>query len=157
MVILITVICTTLFWFLSKFLWEEFINRRNRQVHITKEIINEGYEKVWDSLSDVKKYPKLYPGWVSEVEKIEENYFKINGQYGNIYKAKRELGKEKGIINLKMGPEVSRTRLLSLEDNKTLALHIGERWEDFNLVLWFFYKRTVDSDFKNAKKIIENK
>ena len=67
-----------------------------------------------------------------------------------------KLDKENGIINLQMGDEVSRTRLIFLEDNQTLALHIGERWKNFNLILWFFYKRTVDSDFKNAKKVIEN-
>ena len=86
MEIIITAICTALFWFLSV----EFINKKNRQIHITKEIINEDYEKVWKYLSDVREYPKLYSGWVSEVEKIREDYFKINGQHGNIYKAKRK-------------------------------------------------------------------
>ena len=70
MEIVITVICTTLFLFLCKFLWVEFINKKNRQIHVTKEIINEDYEKVWRYLSNVREYPKLYPGWVSEVEKI---------------------------------------------------------------------------------------
>ena len=156
MEIVITAICTALFLFLCKFLWVEFINRKNRQIHITTEIINEDYEKVWRHLSNLKKYPELYPGWVFEVEKIGENYFKIDGKHGKTYKVKRELDKEKGIINLKMGHEISRTRLFSLGDNKTLTLHIGIRWEKFNAILWFFYKRTVDSDFKKAKEIIEN-
>ena len=38
---------------------------------------------------------------------------------------------------------------------ETLAVHIGER-EDFNLFAWLYLKRTIESDFKNAKEVIEN-
>lgn len=152
----IIVLLTVVIVFLLQFTWQELLNKKNREIHITKEIINNSYEKVWRYLSDVSRYAELYPGWVKEVEKIDDNYYKIIGQHGKVYKAKRKLDKEIGIIDLQMGPEVSRTRLIPLEDNKTLALHIGKRWKYFNLLLWFFYKRTVDSDFKNAKKVIEN-
>jgi hypothetical protein len=138
-----------------KFIWIEFINKKNKEIHITKEIINAEYEKVWNNFSAVEKYPKLFPNWVDEAEKIGENKFKIKSQHGEINEVKRELDKKNGIINLKINPEISRTRLISLAEDKTLAVHIGERWEGCSSIVWFFYKRTVDADFKNGKELIE--
>lgn len=155
MLISVTAIFTVVLTLIVKFVWIEFINEKNQKVHITKEIINAEYEKVWNNFSDVENYQKLFPHWVDEAEKIGENKFKIKSQYGDVDEIKRELDKENGIINLKIYPEISRTRLISLAEDKTLAVHIGERWEGCNSIVWFFYKRTVDADFKNGKKLIE--
>lgn len=80
----------------------------------------------------------------------------IFDQYDQEYEAEIEMDKENGIIDLCMEGEVSRTRLFSLSGGETLAVHIGER-EDFNLLTWLYLKRTIKSDFKNAKEVIENK
>ena len=80
----------------------------------------------------------------------------IFDQYDQKYEAEVKRDKENGIIDLYMEGEVSRTRLFSLSGGETLVIHIGER-EDFNLFAWLYFKRTIKSDFKNAKKVIENK
>jgi len=53
-----------------------------------------------------------------------------------------------------MEGEVSRTRLVFLTDGESLVVHIGER-EYFNFFAWLYLKKTVNSDFKNAKAVIE--
>ena len=97
----------------------------------------------------------MYPAWVDKVEKVDEDRYLISDQYNNTYEAKAVLDKEKGIIDLYMEGEVSRTRLVSLSDNETLVVHIGER-EDFNIFAWLYLKKTVNSDFNNAKTVIES-
>lgn len=154
-IILLTALITTGVVLLFLFIWKEFITRINRQIHINKKIISKSYDNVWEWLSKVSNYPKLYPAWVDEVEKVDEDRYLISDQYDNTYEAKAVLDKDKGIIDLYMEGEVSRTRLVSLTDNETLVVHIGER-EDFNIFAWLYLKKTVNSDFNNAKTVIES-
>ncbi|QTL98600.1 hypothetical protein GM661_11815 [Iocasia frigidifontis] len=154
-VILLTALITTGFILIFLFVWREFITKINRKIHINKKIIDESYDNVWKWFSNVNNYPKLYPAWVDEVKEVNKERYIISDQYNNTYEAKAVLDKEKGIIDLYMEGEVSRTRLFSIKDNETLVVHIGER-EDFNFLAWLYLKRTVNSDFKNAKAVIES-
>ena len=137
------------------FLWNEVIRRINRRIHVHRDIIGCGYDTVWSWFSDVQNYSKLYPGWVDTVQQIDNDTFRISDQYNHTYDAKAVRDKEKGIIDLLIQGEVSRTRLFALSDNETLVLHIGER-EKFSLPVWLYLKKTINADFRNARKVIEN-
>lgn len=154
-VILMTALITAGVVLIFMFVWKEFITSINRRIHINKKIIYNSYDNVWKWLSNVNNYPKLYPAWADEVEKVDDNRYIISDQYNNTYEAKAVLDKGKGVIDLYMEGEVSRTRLVSLKDNETLVVHIGER-EDFNIFAWLYLKKTVNSDFNNAKTVIES-
>ncbi|HZH88664.1 MAG TPA: hypothetical protein VFD78_05750 [Chitinophagaceae bacterium] len=152
-VILLTALITAGVVLISLFVWKECIIKINRRVHINKKIIGESYDHVWGWFSDVNNYPQLYPAWIDQVKKVDEEKYIISDQYKHTYEAKAVLDKEKGIIDLHMEGEVSRTRLFSLSEGETLVIHIGER-EDFNFLTWLYLKKTVNSDFKNAKAVI---
>lgn len=127
-----------------------------KDIHITKIIIKKPYKTVWKWLSNPMTYSEIYPNWVSKIENIGDNYFQLKGTHNEDYKIQKITDENKGIIDLKIGKELSRTRLFLIDKDDTLVIHIGVRWEDMNNpILWFFYKRSVDKDFKNAKKIIE--
>jgi hypothetical protein len=126
-----------------------------RDIHVTKVVIKKPYEIVWKWLSDPLTYPNIYPFWLSEIKEVGDNLYGGTGPYGE-YKFTLEINQKLGSINLKIGNESSRTRLFQLDDENTVVIHLAVRWKDMkNHLSWFFYKRGVNKDFKNAKKIIE--
>jgi len=100
-------------------------------------------------------YPQIYPFWLSEIKEVDINSYEGKGPHGE-YKFTRNIEHEFGIVDLKIGDESSRTRLFPLDNESTVVIHLAVRWKDMkNHLAWFFYKRGVDKDFKNAKKVIE--
>jgi hypothetical protein len=126
-----------------------------KDTHLTKVIIERPYNVVWKIISDPINYPQIYPFWLSKVKKVDSNSYEGKGPHGK-YKFTKIIEHDFGIVDLKLGEESSRTRLFSLDDESTVVIHLGVRWKDMkNPLAWFFYKRGVDKDFKNAKKVIE--
>lgn len=126
-----------------------------RNIHFTNIVIQKPYEIVWDWLSNPIKYSKIYPNWVAKVNELEKDKYEITDKRNRKSLVIREINKDKGSIDLKIEDEISRTRLFPL-NNDTIVIHVGTRWEKMqNPLFWFLYKKTVDKDFKNAKKIIE--
>ncbi|MFH0820838.1 MAG: hypothetical protein V1908_03625 [Candidatus Peregrinibacteria bacterium] len=126
-----------------------------RNIHFTNIIIKKSYEIVWGWLSEPSKYPLLYPNWVAKAVKMETNKYEITDQRNQKSLVTLSTDKEKGSIDLKIGNEISRTKLFAF-DNNTAVVHIGTRWKQMrNPLFWFLYKRIVDKDFRNAKKVIE--
>jgi len=126
-----------------------------KDTHVTKITINKSFPKVWEYISNPLTYSQIYPFWLSEVKKIKNNFYEGKGPHGE-YKFERVIDKNFGIVDLKIGNELSRTRIYPLDKDSTVVIHLGVRWGIMkNPLFWFFYKRDVNKDFKNAKKIIE--
>jgi len=128
-----------------------------KNIHFTNTIIQKPYKVVWSWLSDPTKYPKIYPNWVAKVNTLEKDKYEIIDKRNQKSIVIRDINEDQGNINLKIGNEISRTRLFPLDNNNTIVIHVGSRWKQMqNPLFWFLYKKTVDKDFKNAKKVIEN-
>lgn len=128
-----------------------------QDIHITKIVVRKPYDKVWAWISNPMNYPRIYPFWIAKIKEIEADSYEAEGSRGHIYKFSRVIEKKFGVVDLKIGEELSRTRLFPLNENNTVIIHLGVRWKQMkNPLFWFFYKRSVDKDFKNTKKIIEN-
>lgn len=126
-----------------------------KDIHLTRIIIERPYDVVWKIISNPLNYPQIYPFWLSEVKKVDPNSYEGKGPHGE-YKFTRKIEHEFGIVDLQLGEESSRTRLFPLDEGSTVVIHLAVRWKDMNNPLnWFFYKKGVDKDFKNAKKVIE--
>lgn len=126
-----------------------------RDIHFSKVIIKKPYDIVWKWISNPLTYPQIYPSWLSEVKEVDVDSYEGYGPNGE-FQFTRLINKEYGIVDLKIGEEQSRTRLFSLDKESTVVIHLAVRWEKMkNPFFWFFYKISVNSDFKKAKKIIE--
>lgn len=124
-------------------------------IHFTNLIIEKPYEVVWKWLSEPSNYAILYPNWVKKVTRLKTNKYEITDKRNQKTLVQLEANREKGSINLKIGNEISRTKLFILA-NYTIVIHITTRWKQIeNPLFWFLFKRSVDADFKNAKKVIE--
>jgi hypothetical protein len=126
-------------------------------VYISKVIVNKPYDLVWSQLSNPTNYARLYPNWVKMIKNTGENQYLVDDQFGNSYPIETELNKDFGVIDLKIGPEASKTRLISLDSNSTAVIHLAKKWNDINFIGWYFHKRTTDKDLNNVKKLLEEK
>ncbi len=128
-------------------------------LHITKEIINRDFETVWSYFSEPSYYANLFPNWIVSISKQEENtYLAIQKHVKESVKIIIEKNKSYGYIKLTIGDnETSQIRLVSLKENKTLAINIAYRWKSFPYPFWLNFKRSTDKDYKNAKHVIELK
>ena len=128
-----------------------------RNIHFTNIVIKKLYASVWEWFSEPLNYSQLYPNWVAKVVKIDTNKYEITDKRNQKSLVVLETNKERGSIDLKIGDEISRTRLFVLNGH-TVVIHIGTRWKQMkNPLFWFLYKKTVDKDFKNAKVVIEGR
>jgi hypothetical protein len=130
-----------------------FFNQEN--THVSKVVCNRPFNIVWDQISNPQNYPKLYPNWIKSIKKISENRYFVDDQFGQSYEMTLFLNKEFGVVDLQIGKEASRMRIMPLSDDSTVVVHLAKKWSDINQICWFFHKRTTDRDFKNAKAIIE--
>ncbi|MEW6608161.1 MAG: hypothetical protein AB1414_12080 [bacterium] len=141
-----------------------FVGRRLfDDTHVTKAIILKPYNEVWAWLSEPNNYAKLYPKWVSKIERLERDKYLITSPHmSKTYKIRRVLNEEGGSIDIEINlpntsePEISRTRIMDIGKNRTAVIHLGSKWSGFNAFLWLLYTFNVDSDFHNAKKVIES-
>lgn len=136
--------------------------RTSRDTYITKVVINKPYEYVWSKISDPLNYPSLYPGWIKKVELVSSDHYRIRFPHmDEAFSMKRLINKDAGLIDLhiflpgKEEPEVSVGRIISIGQNRTAVVHLGVKWKEFNPVYWLIYTFIIDSDFKNAAKVIE--
>lgn len=126
-----------------------------KNIHFTNIVIQKPYAVVWNWLSDPMKYPKLYPGWAARTEKVGKDKYEITNKQNRKSIVVRKMNRGKGAIDLIIGDELSQTRIFPLKSD-TIVVHIGSRWKQMrNPISWLLYKSTVNSDFKNAKKIME--
>ncbi len=125
-------------------------------VHVTTVIIERPSGEVWAYVSDPLKFPRLYPKWVSRIEQVDEHTFRVQSPHvKEPYEISVSADEAAGTIDIEIGREVSRTRVIPLDQQGTAVVHVGTRWEDFNWFLWVIYKFNVDFDFRNAKSTIE--
>lgn len=124
--------------------------------HVYSLVICKNYDFVWQSLSDPLQYKKLFPFWIKDISLQELNIYQVDDRFGHSYPMAFFGNKDYGIINLKIGNEISSLRLFQIGQHSTLLIHIAKRWQDISLIGWIFHKNTVRKDFTNAKKVIEN-
>lgn len=127
-----------------------------KNIHFTNVVIEKPYDVVWGWLSEPSKYALLYPNWVTKVVKVDTDKYEITDIRNQKSLFTLIADKEKGSIILKIGDETSCTKLFSF-NNGTAVVHIGTRWKKMkNPLFWFLFKKGVDKDFKNAKRVIES-
>lgn len=117
--------------------------------------INKPYGEVWKWFSNPLTYEKIYPHWIKTIQQVDATTYHANDQFGGSYEVVLSADKTKGAISLVIGKETSQVQIIDLDGKKTTVKHLARRWEAFGFVAWFFHKQTIKSDFKNAKKVIE--
>ncbi len=125
--------------------------------HVHSLVIRRDYELVWQSFSDPLQYKKLYPFWIKNISSQGVNVYQVDDQFGHSYPMTFVENKNHGVIDLKIGNEISSLRLFQIGQHSTLAIHVAKRWQGISLIGWVFHKNTVRKDFSNAKTVIENK
>jgi len=131
-----------------------WIKNRN-DTYVSDVTINRPFDVAWVWLSEPSNYRRLYPNWIKEITPASGDAYKVNDRFGGSYIVTVIRSKEFGIVDLHIGTETSRLRLIPLSAEKTLAVHVATRWTAANALAWFFHKRTTDQDLENAKMIIE--
>lgn len=131
------------------------VSRNFKGVHTTEIIINKPFEDVWNWISNPLNYETIYPHWIKTASKVDDVTFDVNDQFGKSYKIHLKAIKDSGVVDLEIAPWTSRTRIVPLDGNSTIVVHIAKRAESEGFIQWFFHKLTTDRDFKNAKKVIE--
>ncbi|MEZ4742898.1 MAG: hypothetical protein R3B45_10705 [Bdellovibrionota bacterium] len=134
-----------------------FLFLNQKPIHISKVIINKPFNFVWEQFSKPENYSILYPNWVKTIKKVNESHYLVHDQFGGSYNIEIVLNREFGVVDLIIGQEVSRSRLMPLDENTTAMVHLAKKWDGIGLLGWFFHKRTTDKDLENAKKQIEIK
>lgn len=129
--------------------------QNSKDTYVSSVTINKPYNDVWDWISNPLTYEKIYPHWVKSVQKVDDAIYHISDQFGHSYNAKLHTNKEYGIVDLMIGKENSRARLIDIDGKRTLVVHIAKRWDGFGHLPWFFHKITTWRDFRTAKKVIE--
>lgn len=118
-------------------------------------VICKSYDLVWQSLSDPLQYKELYPFWVKDISLQKFNAYQVEDQFGHSYSMTFVGNKDNGVIDLRIGNEISSLRIFQIGQNSTLLVHVAKRWQGISLIGWICHKITVRKDFKNAKKVIE--
>lgn len=147
--ILLSIIVILIFLLFKDFLFSN--------LHITRTIVHQDFDTVWNHFSEPENYAKLFPNWIVSISKKDTNtYEAVEKHVKEPAKITIEKNKEFGFIKLTIGQEeTSQIRLVPLDENKTLALNIGYRWKGFPYPFWLNFKRSTEADYKNAKHIIE--
>lgn len=148
---LIAIIVILLYCLLRDFLFSN--------LHITKVVIDRDFDTVWGYFADAEKYAELFPNWITGIEKQRDGTYEAGEVHVEepVTIAVNE-NKQCGYLRLTIGEsETSQIRIIPLEQNKTLAMNIGYRWENFPYPFWLNFKRSTDKDYKNAKRVIESR
>ena len=132
-----------------------FIFKNFNDTHISKVVINKPFEMVWPWVSNPLRYSQIYPHWIKNVTQKSEDVFSVQDQFGSAYDIKLIKNKEFGVVDLMIGSEKSSARLISIDEGRTIMIHIAKRWEGCSFLIWFFHKITTDKDLKYAKNVIE--
>lgn len=126
-----------------------------KPTHVFEITINEPYAEVWKWFSNPLTYEKIYPHWIKTVQRVDATTYYVNDQFGGSYDLKLISDKSSGVVDLMIGKEASRIRLIDLDGTRTVVIHFTKRWESNNFIAWFLHKLTTKRDFKKAKKVIE--
>ncbi|MBI4041202.1 MAG: hypothetical protein HY390_04980 [Deltaproteobacteria bacterium] len=131
------------------------IIRNLKDTYISEVVVAKPFDVVWEWISNPLKYAEIYPNWIKSVEQRSQNIFQVQDQFGSTYDIELIANKIYGIVDLSIGPEISRSRLYALDEHRTAIVHFSKRLKNSSLIVWFFHKLTTDKDLKHAKKIIE--
>ena len=123
--------------------------------HVFEITINKPYSEVWNWFSNPLTYEKIYPHWVKSIQQLDATRYHIDDQFGGSYDVKLVADKSSGVVDLMIGKESSRIRLIDLDGRRTVVIHFTKRWENNGFISWFLHKLTTKRDFWNAKKVIE--
>lgn len=134
-----------------------FSLRNMKATYVSEVVINKPYDEVWTWISNPSTYDKVYPHWVKSAQKVDGTIYHISDQFGGSYNVKLISDKNLGVVDLKIGEETSQTRLFDLDGKRTAIIHLAKRWKNLGFVQWFFHKIIVWRDFRNAKKVIEQR
>lgn len=129
--------------------------RNRKDVYVSSVMIHCPFEVVWVWISDPCRYGQLYPNWIRNVIPKGSQVFRVEDRFGGSYDMILSQHKECGIIDLQMGLESSRSRVYPIDEHRTAVVHLAKRWNEVNLLMWFFHQWTINRDFHHAKRIIE--
>ena len=92
---------------------------------------------VWERLSDPLNYPVIYPNWVKTAAYSHDNVFRIEDQFGGVYNIELLKNKEFGAIDLRIGDELSQTRVFPAGADRAVVVHLAKRWRGCGYFVWF--------------------
>lgn len=133
------------------------------EIEAITEVFDVPFDYLWDYLTNPLMFPVLYPNWVSTVNLATKDEYRAEGPDGKSFMITPDLNKNYGVIDFKTmnssGKSMTfRSRLIPMDDTKTALVRLAFRLnsEKDPCFDWESYKAAIQSDYKNARKIVEN-
>lgn len=133
--------------------------RGDPRTHLAAAHVRVPFEALWDALAEPLTYSRLFPHWMSGVERLGPGFYVGVGPTGERVAIRPRVCRATGVIDLEIvaprrGVEVARTRLFPTGHGCLYVRVLGRR-EGEDEAAWEARCRSTDVEVEQARPVLE--